>query len=490
MVLQNAAASKPFSEAKNKTVLRKIVDIYFRKDLIDGILEKFEYAFVFISFFLYTDAVLIVILSGGASEGDGFDYGSVNFAPVQLFYVANLGLTLLFLACRYKRTIYVLLSNPLMLATSTLIALSFLWSASPDDSFTGGIFATCNMLFAVYVSGRFTLKQQLTILGYVMLSLAILNIVFVKALPLYGVMGPPVHTGAWRGVFTHKNGAGKMMVLACGVMLTMFNEVKDNRIKWLYVIGLLLSFYMIKKTGSGGALVNSMFIMMIVLITQVFKTAPRKLFLALIFMTSSAIFISAAYVPIMTFALGLIGKDPTFTGRTDIWEFVFEMIARRPALGYGVGGFWNGTDGPSLYIIQRAKWMVPDAHQGFLDMTLQIGVIGTSMVCLVMWQTLLRGIARIRWYRSWVSCFPAVYVMYISLINLSESSLLAPNSLFWVLICVTSFTTSFEAKYLIDSDRFGLVENSKLVESPMMRKMQPPTPPTNTPSPIDTSSKV
>lgn len=483
MVIQTADAGESFSKPKKKTFLRKIFDKYFQKDLIDGVLEKFEYAFVFISFFLYTDAVLIVILSGGASEGDGFDYGSVNFAPVQLFYVANLGITLFFLACRYKRTLYVLTSNPLLVATCVLIGSSFFWGGS----FSGGVFASCNMLFAVYVSGRFTLKQQITILSYVMLSLAVLNIVFVKLLPLYGVMGPPVHTGAWRGVFTHKNGAGKMMVLACGVMLTMFNEVKDNRLRWAYVIGLLLSLYMIKKTGSGGALVNSMFIMLIVMITQVFKTAPRKLFLALIFMTSSAIFISVAYVPIMTFGLGLIGKDPTFTGRTDIWEYVFEMIAKRPALGYGLGGFWNGTDGPSLYIIQRAKWLVPDAHQGFLDMTLQIGIIGSSMVCLVMWQTLLRGIARIRWYRSWVSCFPAVYVMYISLINLSESSLLAPNSLFWVLICVTSFTTSFESKYLIDSDRFGLVENSQLVDSPMIRNTQPRI---NTIAPTDTPSKV
>ncbi|MBE9069692.1 O-antigen ligase family protein [Leptolyngbya cf. ectocarpi LEGE 11479] len=466
MVSKPAAVRNLFSRSEDA--------ILARRALFESLLEKFEYAFVFISLFLFTDAVLIVILSGGASEGDGFDYGSVNFAPVQLFYMLNYSLTLLFLVCRYKRTIYVLLSNPLMVATSVLIASSFFWSFSPDDSLTGGVFATCNMLFAVYLAGRFTLKQQLTILSYVLFSIAVLNILFVKGLPQYGVMGPPVHTGAWRGVFTHKNGAGRLMVLACGVMFTMFNDVKNIRFKWMYLIGLLLSLYMIKKTGSGGALVNSIFIMAIVLITQVFKTKPRKLLLSLIFMTSATICISMAYVPIMTFALGLIGKDPTFTGRTDIWEYVHTMIGKRPALGYGVGGFWNGTDGPSLYIIQRARWNVPDSHQGFLDLTLQIGFIGASMVCLVMWQTLLRGVARVRLFKSWVSSWPTVYVLYLSLVNLSESSLLAPNSIFWILVCTTSFTTSFEAKYLVDFDRFGLVGKNKPRADQIMGKVKPP----------------
>ena len=434
-----------------------------RKEFFERLLEKVEFTYVFISFFFFTDAVLMVVLSGGASEGDGFSYDAVNYTLVHLFYVAHNLLTLILVACRYKRTIYILLSNPLLIAANTLIALSFLWSFAPDQSQTGGIFATCNMLFAVYLAGRYTLKQQLTILSYVMLTIAVLNFVFAYALPQYGIMGGPVHPGAWRGVFTHKNGAGRIMVLACGVMLTMFNEVKDKRLKWMYLVGLLLSLIMIDKSGSGGALVNSVFILLIVVIVQVFKSESRKLFLALVFLASAAIFITAAYVPIMTFALGLIGKDPSLTGRTDIWEYIYTMIGNRPALGYGVGGFWHGEAGASLYVIQRAGWLVPDAHQGFLDLTLQIGIIGASMVVLVMWQTLLRGLARVRLVKSWVSSWPAVYILYISLVNLSESSLLAPNSIFWILVCSMSMTMSYEAKYLVDFERFGLIDNHEHV---------------------------
>ena len=436
----------------------------FQKSFLKGIIHKAEYAFSFISLFLFTDAITMVVLTGGVSEGDVFSYETMNFAPVQLFYVVNYFITLLLLICRYKQTIYILLSNPLLIATNVLVSSSFLWSFARGDSLRGGIFAAFNMLFAVYLAGRYTLKQQVKMLGYVLLAIAVLNFVFVYGLPHYGIMGGPVHPGAWRGVFTHKNGAGRIMVLSCGVMFTLFNEVKNKHQKLMYALGFLLSILMIYKSGSGGALVNSFFILTIIVIIQVFKSEARKLSLAIIFLTSTIVFISLAYVPIMTFALGLIGKDPTLTGRTDIWEYIYTMIGYQPALGYGVGGFWHGEKGASLYVIERAGWMVPDAHQGFLDAALQIGIIGASMVSLVLWQALLRGLARVRLFRTWVSSWPAVYMLYISLVNISESSLLAPNSIFWILICSMSLTLSFETKYLMDFGRFGLMNQDEGME--------------------------
>ncbi|MEM6252510.1 MAG: O-antigen ligase [Cyanobacteria bacterium P01_D01_bin.156] len=465
MVLQTASASELPPEYTDE-------EKSSRKIFLEKILEKVEFTFVFVSFFFFTDAVTMVVLSGGASEGDGFSYDSVNYTIVHLFYVIHNFLTILLVACRYKRTLYILLSNPVLIAASAMVGLSFLWSFVPDQSLSAGIFATCNVLFSIYLAGRYTLKQQITILSYVLLTIAILNFVFVYALPQYGIMGPPVHAGAWRGVFTHKNGAGKMMVLTCGVMYTMFNEVKNKRLKWLYALGLLLALQMINKTGSGGALLNSVFILTIVTLLQVFKTETRKLLLSLIFLISAAIFIAVAYVPLMTFALGLIGKDATLTGRTDIWEYIYTMIGHRPVLGYGLGGFWHGTAGPSLYVWQRAGWKVPDAHHGFLDMTLQIGILGSVIVCLGLWQTLLRGLARTRLFKTWISSWPASYVLYIVLINLAESSLLAPNSIFWILICTMGFTTSFEAKYLTDFDRFTLAGNSNLMGDEIMGKLK------------------
>lgn len=442
--------------------------------LVKAIVEKVEVAFVFFSFIIFSDAVLPVILTGGASEGDGFDFSSANYTPLILCRLINYGLTVFFAAFRYKRTIYVLLSDPLAVAANVFMAASFLWSLAPESSFDATISLTFNLLFATYLAGRFTLKQQLTILSYALLSIAFLSIVFVYALPQYGIMGPPVHTGAWRGVFTHKNLAGKVLVLGVGVMFIMFNESKHKITnKWLYLFGILCSFYVIRKTRSGGSLVNFFLIIMVTSMIQVFKAESRKLALGIIFFITGTVFMTLAYVPIMTFMLGLIGKDPTFTGRTDIWEYVNTMISHRPIFGYGIGGFWRGEAGPSLYIWQRAGWRVPNAHHGFLDMVLEIGFLGAAIVVLVLWQVVLRGIARVRLFKTWLSCWPAVYIIFLCVVNLAETSLIAPNSLFWILVTTMSLTTSFEAKYLNDFDRFGLMNEDSPIKDLFAGKIKP-----------------
>ena len=436
----------------------------FIKFFRETALEKIEYAFAFYTFFLYTDAITMVVLSNGASEGDGFSYEQIDFTPVQLLRAVNYLLTLIFVICRYKRSIYILLSNPIFVATNVLIGLSYLWSVTPAVSQGAGMFIVLNALFGVYMAGRFTLKQQVIILGYVWLTIAVLNFIFIFFLPQYGVMGPPVHTGAWRGVFTHKNGAGKMMVLACAVLFTLFNESKYKPRKWMYGIGIYLSLVMINYTGSNSALINSMFVMGLVLAIQIFRTRVHKFVLGLVVMASMAIIISINYDEIMMFALLALGKDPTFSGRTEIWEFVGDMIRIRPVLGWGVAAFWHGMGGEgSRYIIERAGWLVPDSHQGFLDMILQIGYVGASMVCLSLWLTFNRGLARVRLFKTWVSGWPSVAMLYIVFANLSESSLLAPNSIFWILISSMCFTMSFEAKYLMDFDRFGLIQKDKIM---------------------------
>lgn len=428
-------------------------------------LDRFEYAFAFISLFIYSEAVLILLITGGASEGDNFDVGAANYTPIKMFYLLNYLLTLLFLLVRYKRTIYVALSNPLFVAISMFINFSVFWSYTPTETFQGVIALSFTTLFGLYMACRFTLKEQITILSYVLLTTVILSFVFAIALPQYGLESG-VHAGAWRGVFGHKNQTGKMMALTCSVMLIMFNQVKNYSVsrKWMYLIGLFLAFILIVQTTSGGGLLNAIFTMAIVLITRVFRSKPRKLFLSLIVISVGAVFITVGYSKIMAFTLGLVGKDPTLTGRTDIWEYIYTKIGQEPFFGYGFQGFWHGIMGESGYIIKRVGWEVPDAHHGFLDITLQIGIIGVGMVCLSLWQTLLRGIARVRLFKSWVGSWPAVYMLFTVLVNLSETSLLASNHILWVLFVMTIFTTSFEAKVLNDISRFDLTERSNFLK--------------------------
>ena len=42
--------------------------------------------------------------------------------------------------------------------------------------------------------------------------------------------------------------------------------------------------------------------------------------------------------------LELIGKDPTLTGRTEIWAYVIQDIWMKPLLGWGYYVFWQQTN--------------------------------------------------------------------------------------------------------------------------------------------------
>jgi exopolysaccharide production protein ExoQ len=90
-------------------------------------------------------------------------------------------------------------------------------------------------------------------------------------------------------------------------------------------------------------------------------------------------------MPLVTFAaifpdslLEMIGKDPTLTGRTDLWDYVLIYIHQRPWLGWGYSAFWSPSNLASVEISEVLQWHVPQAHNGLLEMLLNAGFVGTA----------------------------------------------------------------------------------------------------------------
>jgi O-antigen ligase len=144
--------------------------------------------------------------------------------------------------------------------------------------------------------------------------------------------------------------------------------------------------------------------------------------------------------------LGSLGKDLSLTGRTDIWPFVIDKIQERPLLGYGFAVFWNGLQGESAYIWRALKWTVPDSHNGFIDLWVDMGFVGFFLFCITFVQTLIRAVTWVRVTQSWITLWSLLLLVYLMLSNLSESALFARNSLIWVLYTALVFTLSLELK--------------------------------------------
>ena len=74
--------------------------------------------------------------------------------------------------------------------------------------------------------------------------------------------------------------------------------------------------------------------------------------------------------------LALLGRDATLSGRTGLWDAVLAAISMKPLLGYGYESFWNGLAGPSASVVAAVHWIPPHAHNGFLDLWLDLGALG------------------------------------------------------------------------------------------------------------------
>ena len=73
---------------------------------------------------------------------------------------------------------------------------------------------------------------------------------------------------------------------------------------------------------------------------------------------------------------GLVGRNSTFTGRTELWNILLSMHTN-PLVGTGYESFWLG---PRLQMIWAKFAVVNEAHNGYLEIYLNLGLIGLLLL--------------------------------------------------------------------------------------------------------------
>jgi O-antigen ligase len=142
---------------------------------------------------------------------------------------------------------------------------------------------------------------------------------------------------------------------------------------------------------------------------------------------------------------GALGKDLTLTGRTDIWAVMLEMISKRPLFGYGYNGFWLGWDSEvSAYIWHTLQWECPYAHNGFMDLLAELGITGLGLFLLSFGFAYFKGLVFLRKTKTPEGVWPLLYLTYIVIYNITETSLLSSNSIFWIVYVMVVFSTAVE----------------------------------------------
>ena len=404
---------------------------------MDKLLKSIDKIIVIFSLLYYTGTLNFL---GGITDANDpalTETESVSGGILSMIQILLHILTLLMTCARYKQIIYVVSKRKFLWGFVAVISLSFLWSSVPDVSLRRAFVFISTILLALNISVRYTVREQLFLLTWAMGFLVAINIVFALAFPSAAIESGQFQ-GAWRGVYVQKNVLGSRAVLSATVFLLATLESRNHKL--IVYLGLGFSFLLVLLCGSKGSLI--VFLVLVSLFPLFWALRSNNwlvlplLIVGILVGGSIIIFLIENQAVIVEF----LGRDLTLTGRTGIWSVVISKISNHPWLGYGYRSFWRGREGESIDVWYETFFLAPNSHNGFLDLLVELGIIGLSCFILSYIKSFIRAITWLRLNSTAVGLFPVIYLVYILFYNLVESTILEPAP--FVLLLYTSITTS------------------------------------------------
>lgn len=128
------------------------------------------------------------------------------------------------------------------------------------------------------------------------------------------------------------------------------------------------------------------------------------------------------------------GKSPDMTGRSGIWKLVLGLIEQRPILGWGWTSHWMPGVKPyeGLVVINHVPYY--QAHNAYLDITLQLGFIGAALFGILFLTTFIKLWRLAVRHTVALYLWPILVFMGLAVWSLTESRILIEIG--WVLFAL------------------------------------------------------
>jgi exopolysaccharide production protein ExoQ len=359
-------------------------------------------------------------LLGGGGEAD------VPLARL-LWAVAYVGAGLALFDGALRHRLRVRVSSTLVLYVA-LAAVSVTWSVLPALSLRRSVGLAGTVVVGMYLAQRLRPLELLDALRAATLIVAVSSLLLYASGSALAL--DEVH-GTLRGVLSTKNTLGRMMAL--GILASATTALLDGRLARRCTLSALPMLVALALTDStGGSLVAAGVVVCMVAALLWRARAGRALLLAAVALSLGAL---AILLPQATAerVTGLVGEDATLTGRTEIWRLSLEAVGSRPVLGYGYEAFWEGSD-VAARIQARLNWPVPSAHNGLLDVAVDLGLVGVVLAVLVLLTLVARGLRDVAagFVPGAFLRLPIAGLIVVS--TMVESGLLQQNTLLTVLL--------------------------------------------------------
>jgi O-antigen ligase len=333
-----------------------------------------------------------------------------------------------FIAIHWRTVLDGALRVKWILCLSLIAVCSTAWSQDPELTARRSIVLVATTAFGIYFGSRFTVPQQLRLLAWTSTLVVISSFAIAIFLPHYGV-DHFYHRGDWQGAFHQKNMLGRSMVLAALV----FHFVRSSlgrTLRWAGIAGALILLVLSRSLTGAIALMAILGAMVLCgIIRARLKVAiPMVVTVALVGMTSTALFFI-----FQDKVFQILHRGSNLSGRTELWGAVTRAIMIHPLLGYGFDAFWKGMEGESATIWLTVHWIVLHSHCGFLDLLLNLGALGLAVFVIGYVDLWWRAVRLLRDTPGSVPVWLCAYLAFMFFYNLSESSILAEDNIFWIL---------------------------------------------------------
>jgi exopolysaccharide production protein ExoQ len=347
--------------------------------------------------------VMWLWIDGSRSISSWLGVGSVSESvsvPDEIVAGALTVLGIIVIVRRGKTVIPVLRRSWPILLYFSFCLLSAFWSDFPAQTSKRWVRAAGELVMVIVLATdaqpEAALQRFFSRVGFVLLPASFLLIKYYPTLGRgYDENGLLMNTG----VTDNKNLLGVItFVLALGTVWQVIgllrNREQPNRARRLLAQCSLLCFgtalLFMAHSATSGACFTLGTVFMVCTALPLFRRRPaavHALVFAMILAGGLTVLIGGKGV-----ATQAVGRDATFTGRTVVWDTVIPM-APNPIVGAGFESFWFG---PRMEGLRRIFPAINEAHDGYIEMYLNLGLVGVGLIALILLQGYGKAVAAFR----------------------------------------------------------------------------------------------
>lgn len=326
-----------------------------------------------------------------------------------------------------------------LLVFPTWWLISVLWADAPAAAFRSGLQLVLTILICFHAAAWLSPRQ---VMASVFIAAAVAGVLSAAALT--------EGAGAARGLFPHKNVLGGNMAVLWLTSLALLLDPHSPRSLRLAaapaaVLAIALvawsqsaTAYLLSAAGAGVVAGGALLLRR----SSIFRADRLAMLFLAIGLAAGGVAATAAtggFDPVDS-VLEAVGKDRTITGRTGLWEYAEDQIAKRPWLGVGPGGFWRYDESPLVQRIYAEYYKGPKSyfsfHNSYYEIAVHLGIIGAAMAFLtLLWAVLVIVVGTLR-----RGGMPYVFFTAIALVvtarSFTEADLLKPFVLLHMLVWI------------------------------------------------------